>query len=67
MNNSNFSHLTSESVLVDLPASNFRVSPETLGRVVSAEFHNQPDLPGVLICRGNKLEGMICAGDSWSS
>ena len=51
--------LDSESTLADLPMHDFRVSPETCGNRVTAEFDQQPDVPGVLVMRGQELVGLI--------
>ena len=58
---SNLSELNADSVVADLPASDFSVTPDVFGRVVAHEFQHQPELPGVLICDGAMLLGMICA------
>ncbi len=39
--------------------ANFRVTPDTWGNKVTAEFDRQPDLPGVLIVADGKLLGVI--------
>jgi signal transduction histidine kinase/FixJ family two-component response regulator/HPt (histidine-containing phosphotransfer) domain-containing protein len=52
-------NLAPDSTLADLPATNFRVAPETWGNRITAEFDRQPDLPGVLIVRGDELLGVI--------
>ena len=51
--------LQPESTLADLPANNFRVTPETWGNRITAEFDRQPDLPGVLIVKDQELLGVI--------
>jgi signal transduction histidine kinase/DNA-binding response OmpR family regulator/HPt (histidine-containing phosphotransfer) domain-containing protein len=56
--NSN-SDLAPKSVLADLPASDFQVSPETVGDSVAKVLQQNPDIPGVLICEHPKLVGMI--------
>src|SRR5262245_4768474 len=48
-----------DSKLGDLPASNFRVTPDTWGNRVMAEFDQQPELPGVLVLKDEKLLGVI--------
>jgi signal transduction histidine kinase/DNA-binding response OmpR family regulator len=52
-------NLATDSTLGDLPAHNFRVSAETWGNRVTAEFDRVPELPGVLIFRGEQLAGVI--------
>src|SRR5262249_33505062 len=52
-------NLRADSTLGDLPTTNFRVGPETLGNRITAEFDRQSDLPGVLIVKEGELLGMI--------
>jgi hypothetical protein len=52
-------NLAPDSTLADLPATNFRVTPDTWGNRITAEFDRQPDLPGVLIVKGDELLGVI--------
>jgi len=52
-------NLAPDSTLADLPATNFRVTPDTWGNRITAEFDRQPELPGVLIVQGNELLGVI--------
>jgi len=52
-------NLATDSTLADLPAHNFRVSTDTWGNRVTAEFDRVPELPGVLIFRGEILAGVI--------
>ncbi len=52
-------NLVTDSTLADLPAHNFRVSADTWGNRVTAEFDRVPELPGVLIFRGAALAGVI--------
>jgi len=52
-------NLRPDSTLADLPATNFRVSHDTWGNRVAAEFDRQPELPGVLITRAGELLGVI--------
>lgn len=51
--------LDSDARLADLPMFDFCVTPDTWGNRVTAEFDRQPELPGVLITRGDDLVGMI--------
>ncbi len=51
--------LDSDARLADLPMFDFCVTPDTWGNRVTAEFDRQPELPGVLIMRGDDLVGMI--------
>ncbi len=53
------SNLRPDSTLADLPATNFRVTPDTWGNRVTAEFDRNPDLPGVLIVADSTLMGII--------
>lgn len=56
----NLVNLKSDSILADLPVHNFRVTPETWGNRVTAEFDRQPDMPGVLVVDlEGKLVGVI--------
>ncbi len=52
-------NLAPDSTLADLPAHNFRVTTDTWGNRVTAEFDRVPELPGVLIFRGAALAGVI--------
>ena len=52
-------NLGPDSTLADLPATNFRVTPDTWGNRITAEFDRQPELPGVLIVKGDELLGVI--------
>ncbi len=56
---SSLCHLTAESVIADLPASDFRVTSRTIGQVVANELQRQPEIPGVLIGERSILLGMI--------
>jgi two-component system sensor histidine kinase/response regulator len=51
--------LTAESTLADLPMHNFRVSSETWGNRVTAEFDTHTEIPGVMVFRGSDLVGVI--------
>ena len=51
--------LRPDSTLGDLPVINFRVTPNTFGNRVTAEFDRHPDLHGVLVVKGDALVGMI--------
>ena len=59
MTHSSLCELNTDSVVADLPASDFTVAPDAIGRIVAHEFQQQPDLPGVLIRDGATLLGMI--------
>ena len=52
-------HLQPGSTLADLPMHDFRVTAETWGNRVTAEFDRHPELPGVLIFQGEQLLGVI--------
>jgi CheY-like chemotaxis protein/HPt (histidine-containing phosphotransfer) domain-containing protein len=52
-------HLHPDSTLADLPAHNFRVSAETWGNRVTAEFDSHHELPGVMIFKDEMLLGVI--------
>jgi signal transduction histidine kinase/CheY-like chemotaxis protein len=52
-------NLGPSSTLADLPNHDFRVSVQTLGNVVVGELERSKELPGVLIYRGELLEGLI--------
>jgi signal transduction histidine kinase/HPt (histidine-containing phosphotransfer) domain-containing protein/ActR/RegA family two-component response regulator len=56
---SDLDNLRPDSKLGDMPATNFRVTPETLGKSVTAKFDRQPDIPGVLIVKDGELLGVI--------
>jgi two-component system sensor histidine kinase/response regulator len=47
------------STLADLPTHNFRVSADTWGNRVTAEFDSHHDLPGVMIFKEETLLGVI--------
>jgi signal transduction histidine kinase len=51
--------LTTESTLASLPAHDFRVTPRTLGQVVSEQFDRRRDLPGVIVADGDRVVGVI--------
>jgi signal transduction histidine kinase/DNA-binding response OmpR family regulator/HPt (histidine-containing phosphotransfer) domain-containing protein len=52
-------HLTPEATLADLPAHDFQVQVDVLGKVVDAHFEQHPDLPGVIVRDGLDLIGVI--------
>ncbi|GGA35707.1 ATP-binding protein [Okeania sp. KiyG1] len=51
--------LTLDSCLADIPSYDFEVQITTLGKVVADTFHENPQLPGVMITSDNKIIGMI--------
>ncbi|NJP08177.1 MAG: chemotaxis protein [Leptolyngbyaceae cyanobacterium RU_5_1] len=51
--------LTPESVLGNLPLSDFQVDLATLGHVIAERFTNEPNLPGVIVLDGATLVGVI--------
>ncbi|MDX1944153.1 MAG: ATP-binding protein [Pirellulaceae bacterium] len=51
--------LRHDSTLVDLPMHNFRVSHDTWGNRIAAEFDRCPELPGVLIFKQEELLSVI--------
>jgi signal transduction histidine kinase/CheY-like chemotaxis protein len=53
------STLKPNSTLADLPATDFHLEPSIPGHVVAGEFERRPELPGVLVCDGPRLLGMI--------
>jgi hypothetical protein len=55
----NPSQITFESTLAHLAAHCFPVSVTTLGKVVAQAFHENPDLPGVIVLEESQLVGMI--------
>ncbi|MFN0021255.1 MAG: ATP-binding protein [Pirellulaceae bacterium] len=52
-------HLQADATLADLPAHHFRVTADTWGNRITAEFDRQPDLPGVMIVKDGELVGLI--------
>ncbi|MCA9981932.1 MAG: GAF domain-containing protein, partial [Anaerolineales bacterium] len=52
-----FSHLTLQSTLADLPTHDYQVGGQTMGVDVAAEFERRPELPGVIILEGESLIG----------
>ncbi|MGB3532747.1 MAG: hypothetical protein WBA13_04425 [Microcoleaceae cyanobacterium] len=55
----NPSQITFESTLAHLVAYYFQVDVTTLGKVVAQAFHENPDLPGVIVLEDSQLVGMI--------
>ncbi|NEQ75001.1 MAG: hypothetical protein F6K23_19345 [Okeania sp. SIO2C9] len=55
----NLPKLNSESILRELPLTDFQVSPMTSLELVEYQFNEQPDLPGVIIASDEKFFGMI--------
>jgi signal transduction histidine kinase/DNA-binding response OmpR family regulator len=51
--------LRPDATVADLPTFTFRVAPETWGNRIMAEFDSQPELPGVLVSKGEQLLGVI--------
>ncbi|MEB3341117.1 hypothetical protein [Okeania sp.] len=56
---SNFPKLNSESTLGELPLIDFQVSPTISVELVSSQFYEQPDLPGVIVVSNQNFLGMI--------
>jgi signal transduction histidine kinase/CheY-like chemotaxis protein len=56
---SNLSRLRADATLVDLPATSTQMSPTALGADLVAEFERRPELPGVIVGNGPKMEGVI--------
>ena len=52
-------HLNADSVLSDLPSHDFQVEAATLGQEVNTELERLPELPGVIVCSGVNVVGMI--------
>jgi len=52
-------HLTPDSTLADLPSHDYQISSCVIGHEVAAEFERRNDLPGVIVCRGSAMLGMI--------
>ncbi|OLP17137.1 hypothetical protein BST81_17450 [Leptolyngbya sp. 'hensonii'] len=55
----NFTQLTPDSSIGDLPAYKVHLDIETLGRELSDLFEQQPILPGIVIIEGNRMVGLI--------
>jgi hypothetical protein len=55
----NPSQITFESTLAHLAAHCFQVSVTTLGKVVAQAFHENPELPGVIVLEESQFVGMI--------
>ena len=55
----NLPKLNSESTLRELPLIDFQVSPMTSVELVLSQFHEQPDLPGVIVASDEKFFGMM--------
>lgn len=53
------SHLTLHSTLADLPSYNFKVDSNTYGEAIEAEFHQHPDLPGVMVTSNDRIVGIL--------
>ncbi|MEM1172032.1 MAG: hypothetical protein AAGJ08_23865 [Cyanobacteria bacterium P01_H01_bin.35] len=56
---SNLPKLNSESTLRELPLIDFQVSPMTPVELVSSQFNEQVDLPGVIVVSEQKFLGMV--------
>jgi signal transduction histidine kinase/CheY-like chemotaxis protein len=59
MQDQGLSRLKHNSTLADLPCHEFRQESWVTGDAVAAEFDRRPDLPGVLVCEGQQMLGMI--------
>jgi hypothetical protein len=55
----NLSQITFESTLADLAAHHLSVSVTTLGKAVAQAFHEDSDLPGVVVLEESQFVGMI--------
>ena len=55
----NHSQITFESTLADLAAHYYQVSVTTLGKAVAQAFHEDSQLPGVVVLEDSQLVGMI--------
>jgi signal transduction histidine kinase/CheY-like chemotaxis protein/HPt (histidine-containing phosphotransfer) domain-containing protein len=51
--------LRADSVLADLPASGARVSPDSPGSQIAAEFERSPQLPGVIVVESGEFVGIV--------
>ncbi|MEA5540828.1 chemotaxis protein [Limnoraphis robusta Tam1] len=56
---SSSSRITLESTVEDLISHTFQVNSTTPGRVIAQEFHQNPELPGVIVVDDHQLVGMI--------
>jgi len=56
---SNSTHLNPNSTIAQLETHQYQVDADTFGEVVSTEFKNHPDLPGVIIKEGEAVLGVI--------
>jgi signal transduction histidine kinase/DNA-binding response OmpR family regulator len=52
-------HLTPQSTLAELPASDFHIEAEAPGRVLAEVFEQHPQLPGAVVTSGGAIVGMI--------
>ena len=59
MLSSNTTHLNPNSTIAQLETHQYQVDADTLGEVVSTEFKNHPDLPGVIIKEGEEVLGVM--------
>lgn len=59
MQSSNPSSLNPNSTIADLETHKYQVDADTLGEVVSNEFQDHPNLPGVIIKEGEEVLGVI--------
>ncbi len=51
--------LSYQATLANLPLHNFRVTADTWGNRVMAEFDSYPELPGAIVIQGSQLLGVI--------
>ena len=56
------SHLTLHSTLADLPTSDFKVDEQTFGEEIETAFHQNPDLPGVMVTARDRIVGIVPRG-----
>lgn len=56
---SSSSRITLESTVEDLISHTFQVNSTTPGQVIAQEFHQNPELPGVIVVDDHQLVGMI--------
>ena len=56
------SHLTLHSTLADLPTSDFKVDEQTFGEEIETAFHQNPDLPGVMVTARDRIVGILPRG-----
>ncbi|MDY7021089.1 MAG: chemotaxis protein [Cyanobacteriota bacterium] len=56
---SSLSEITFNSTLEDLTSCAFQVDSHTPGQIVAQEFHQNPELPGVIVVDDGKVMGMI--------